>query len=49
MLHLGDLDLLVIDSANACDQLPGLSDVYERQLAAAAKRLRGRDGKGPPG
>lgn len=42
MLHLGDLDLLVIDSANACDQLPGLTDVYRRQLGQAAKRLRGR-------
>jgi len=42
VLHLGGLDLVVIDSANACDQLPGLTDVYERQLAAAAKRLRGR-------
>jgi hypothetical protein len=41
VLHLGDLDLLVIDSANACDQLPGLVDVYQRQLTAAAKRLRG--------
>lgn len=41
VLHLGDLDLLVIDSANACDQLPGLTDVYRRQLGAAAKRLRG--------
>ncbi len=41
VLHLGDLDLVVIDSANACDQLPGLVDVYERQLLAAAKRLRG--------
>ncbi|MEA2559661.1 MAG: hypothetical protein QOH06_1165 [Acidobacteriota bacterium] len=39
VLHLGDLDLLVIDSANACDQLPGLADVYRRQLTAATKRL----------
>lgn len=43
VLHLGGLDLVVIDSANACDQLPGLTDVYERQLLAAAKRLRGPD------
>lgn len=43
VLHLGDLDLLVLDSANACDQLPGFTDVYRRQLAAAAKRLRARD------
>ncbi|HXU30578.1 MAG TPA: metallophosphoesterase [Thermoanaerobaculia bacterium] len=41
VLHLGDLDLLVLDSANACDQLPGLTDAYRRQLGAAAKRLRG--------
>jgi hypothetical protein len=41
VLHLGGLDLVVIDSANACDQLPGLTDVYARQLLAAAKRLRG--------
>jgi hypothetical protein len=39
VLHLGDLDLLVLDSANACDQLPGLTDVYKRQLLAAAQRL----------
>ena len=42
VLHLGDLDLLVLDSANACDQLPGFTDVYRRQLTAAAERLRGR-------
>ncbi len=42
VLHLGDLDLLVIDSANACDQLPGYTDIYRRQLTAAAERLRGR-------
>jgi Calcineurin-like phosphoesterase len=42
VLHLGDLDLLVLDSANACDQLPGLVDVYRRQLTQAAKRLRGK-------
>jgi hypothetical protein len=42
VLHLGDLDLLVIDSANACDQLPGLTEVYRRQLLAAASRLRSR-------
>ena len=42
VLHLGDLDLVVIDSANACDQLPGLIDVYRRQLTAAAQRLRGQ-------
>lgn len=41
VLHLGDLDLVSLDSANACDQLPGLTDVYRRQLLAAAKRLRG--------
>ncbi len=41
VIHLGDLDLLVLDSANACDQLPGLVDVYRRQLMAAAGRLRG--------
>jgi Calcineurin-like phosphoesterase len=40
VLRLGDLALVVIDSANACDQLPGLVDVYQRQLTAAAKRLR---------
>ncbi len=40
VLRLGDLDLLLIDSANACDQLPGLADVYRRQLTAATKRLR---------
>jgi hypothetical protein len=42
VLHLGDLDLISLDSANACDQLPGLVDDYRRQLTAAAKRLRGR-------
>jgi hypothetical protein len=42
VLHLGDLDLVSIDSANACDQLPGYTDIYRRQFAAAAKRLRGR-------
>lgn len=41
VLRLGDLDLLVIDSANACDQLPGLSDVYRKQLSQATRRLRG--------
>ncbi len=41
VLRLGDLELLVIDSANACDQLPGLTDVYRRQLGQAAKRLSG--------
>jgi hypothetical protein len=41
VLHLGDLDLLVIDSANACDQLPGLTDAYRRQFSQATKRLRG--------
>jgi len=40
VLHLGDLDLVSIDSANACDQLPGLTDVYRRQLAAAARAPR---------
>lgn len=43
VLHLGALDLLVLDSANACDQLPGLTDVYRRQLSGATKRLRGRE------
>lgn len=42
VLHLGDLDLVSIDSANACDQLPGLVDVYRGQLTAAARRLRGQ-------
>jgi hypothetical protein len=42
VLHLGDLDLLVLDSANACDQLPGYTDIYRRQLTAAAARLRAR-------
>lgn len=42
VLHLGDLDLLVLDSANACDQLPGYTDVYRRQLTAATERLHGR-------
>ncbi|HYO12417.1 MAG TPA: metallophosphoesterase [Thermoanaerobaculia bacterium] len=42
VLHLGDLDLLVVDSANACDQLPGLAEIYRRQLITAARRLRGR-------
>ncbi len=42
VLHLGDLDLLVVDSANACDQLPGLVDAYRRQFLAAGKRLRAR-------
>jgi hypothetical protein len=42
VLHLGDLDLLVLDSANACDQLPGYTDIYRRQLTAAAERLRAR-------
>ncbi|HWM93627.1 MAG TPA: metallophosphoesterase [Thermoanaerobaculia bacterium] len=41
VLHLGGLNLVVIDSANACDQLPGLVDVYQHQLTEAAKRLRG--------
>jgi hypothetical protein len=41
VLHLGGLDLLVIDSANACDQLPGLTEVYRRQFTAAAARRRG--------
>jgi len=41
VLHLGDLDLVSLDSANACDQLPGLVDAYRRQLTAAARRLRG--------
>ncbi len=41
VLRLEDLDLLVIDSANACDQLPGLADVYRRQLGQATKRLHG--------
>jgi len=40
VLHLGELDLLLIDSANACDQLPGLADVYRRQLTEATRRLR---------
>jgi hypothetical protein len=43
VLHLGDLDLLVLDSANACDQLPGLVDAYQRQLTAATKRLHGKN------
>jgi calcineurin-like phosphoesterase family protein len=42
VLHFGDLDLLVLDSANACDQLPGYTDIYRRQLTAAAERLRAR-------
>lgn len=41
VLHLGELDLVLIDSANACDELPGFTDVYRRQLTAATKRLRG--------
>jgi hypothetical protein len=41
VLHLGDLDLVSIDSANACDQLPGLIEAYRQQLIAAARRLRG--------
>ncbi len=31
----------MLDSANACDQLPGLAGDYHRQLAAAAKKLHG--------
>lgn len=41
VLHLGELDLLSLDSANACDQLPGLSSPYRDQLATAIRRLRG--------
>jgi Calcineurin-like phosphoesterase len=40
VLHLGDLELLVIDSANACDQLPGLADTYRGQFTTAAERIR---------
>jgi hypothetical protein len=43
VLHLGGLDLLVLDSANACDQLPGYTDVYRLQLTAATKRFRGKN------
>jgi|CXWL01.1.fsa_nt_gi hypothetical protein len=42
VLHLGALDLLVLDSANACDELPGFTEVYRDQATAAAKRLRSR-------
>lgn len=42
VLHLGGLDLLVLDSANACDELPGFTEIYRRQLNTAAKRLRSR-------
>jgi hypothetical protein len=43
ILRLGSLELLLLDSANACDQLPGLYQDYRRQLQAATARLRGRD------
>lgn len=41
VLALGGLELLLLDSANACDQLPGLAADYRRQLAGAARRLEG--------
>lgn len=43
ILRLGELELLLLDSANACDQLPGLFPDYRRQLRAATARLRGED------
>lgn len=43
ILRLGDLELLLLDSANACDQLPGLYEDYRRQLKAATARLRGHN------
>jgi len=43
VLKLGGLELLVIDSANACDQLPGLAQEYQKQLQAATLRLQGQN------
>jgi hypothetical protein len=38
---LGDLTLAVLDSANACDELPNFTDLYAGQLAGVAARLDG--------
>lgn len=43
VLTLDSLELLVIDSANACDQLPGLAAAYQQQFQAATPRLQTYD------
>jgi hypothetical protein len=42
-LALGDLNLLVVDSANACDALPGFTDIYTAQFESLSEGI-GDDG-----
>ena len=42
VVALQDLTVAVLDSANACDELPNFNDTYAGQLAAVAARLDGR-------
>ncbi len=41
VLALEGLTLAVLDSANACDELPNFTDLYAGQLAAVAARIDG--------
>ncbi len=43
VLRLGGLELLLLDSANACDQLPGLAGAYHRQFTAVTPKLKSGD------
>lgn len=43
VLRLGQLELLLVDSANACDQQPGLAAEYRKQFDAVADKLKGTD------
>lgn len=43
VLRLGKLELLLVDSANACDGQPGLAAEYRKQFDAVADKLKGTD------
>jgi hypothetical protein len=43
VVNLGGVTLLVLDSANACDQLPGLYQDYRRQLQIVGRKHQLKD------
>jgi hypothetical protein len=48
VVALEGLTLAVLDSANACDELPNVTDLYAGQLAAVAARIATLPNGGPP-
>ncbi len=48
VLALQGLTLAVLDSANACDELPNFTDLYASQLAAVASRIAALRNGGSP-